>query len=221
MPCAIEARDLRVIREGRTIVDGASLAVSCGEKVAIAGASGSGKSTFLRAMATLIPIDGGQVRLDGVDAITLPPTVFRTRVAYLPQAPPMLPGTVADNVAAGPALRGETLALERQNELVRAVGLDEDFLDRAANELSGGERQRVALARALANEPTVLLLDEPTAALDPETAAQVIDLVRRLATAGRAVVMVTHIAAHAAALDGRRYVFQAGKLAADGDGEGP
>ncbi|MDI3285777.1 ABC transporter ATP-binding protein [Polyangium sp. 15x6] len=212
MPSAIEARDIRVIREGRTIVDGASLVVSFGEKIAIAGASGSGKSTFLRAMATLIPIDGGHVLLDGVDAIMLPPTVFRTRVAYLPQAPPMLPGSVADNVAAGPALRGETLAPERQIELLRAVGLDEAFLARSAAELSGGERQRVALARALANDPKVLLLDEPTAALDPETALQVIDLVRNLAIAGRSVVMVTHIAAHAEALAGKRYVFHAGKL---------
>jgi putative ABC transport system ATP-binding protein len=212
MAIALEAREIRVVREGRTIVDGASLAISRGEKVAIAGASGSGKSTFLRAIATLIPIHGGQVRLAGVDAIALPPTVFRTRVAYLPQAPPMLPGSVAENVAAGPALRGETIARERQIELLRAVGLDAGFLARAAGELSGGERQRVALARALANEPEVLLLDEPTAALDPDTALQVVDLVRDLATAGRSVVMVTHVAAHAAALDGRRYVFQAGKL---------
>ncbi|WP_170229264.1 ABC transporter ATP-binding protein [Polyangium fumosum] len=218
MPSALEARDIRVIREGRTLVDGASLVVSYGEKVAIAGPSGSGKSTFLRAMATLIPIDSGHVLLDGVDAIALPPTRFRTRIAYLPQAPPMLPGTVADNVAAGPALRGETLAPERQIELLRAVGLDEAFLTRGANELSGGERQRVALARALANEPKVLLLDEPTAALDPETALQVIELVRSMATAGRGVVMVTHIAAHAEALSGRRYVFQAGKLVAVAEG---
>ncbi len=218
MPCAIEARDIRVIHEGRTIVDNASLAVSGGETVAIAGASGSGKSTFLRAMATLIPIDSGQVLLNGVDAIALLPTIFRTRVAYLSQAPPMLPGTVADNLAVGPALRGKTLAPERLLELLRAVGLDEQFFSRGADELSGGERQRVALARALANEPDVLILDEPTAALDPETAMQVIDLVRSITSAGRSVVMVTHIAAHAEALGGRRYVFQAGKLLASAEG---
>jgi ABC-type iron transport system FetAB ATPase subunit len=212
MPPAIEARDIRVIREGRAIVEGASLVVEPGEKVAIAGASGSGKSTLLRAMATLIPIDGGRVLLGGVDAGDLPPTVFRTRVAYVPQAPPMLPGTVADNVAAGPALRGRAVPEERKAELIRAVGLAEGFLSRAAQDLSGGERQRVALARALANDPEVLLLDEPTAALDPGTALQVVDLARSLASAGRSVVMVTHVEAHAAALGGTRYVCREGRL---------
>lgn len=212
MPSAIEARDIRVVREGRAIVDGASLAVAPGEKVAIAGASGSGKSTFLRAMATLIPVDGGRVILGGVDAAALPPTVFRTRVAYVPQTPPMLPGTVADNVAAGPALRGRAVTAERQAELIRAVGLAEGFLARAAEDLSGGERQRVALARALANDPEVLLLDEPTAALDPETALQVVELARSLAGEGRSVVMVTHIEAHAEALGGTRYVCREGRL---------
>jgi ABC-type multidrug transport system ATPase subunit len=124
----------------------------------------------------------------------------------------MLPGTVADNVAAGPALRGHVMTAARRIELLAAVGLGEGFLERAAGDLSGGERQRVALARALGNEPEVLLLDEPTAALDPDTAAQVIDLVRLLAGEGRSVVMVTHVAAHAEALGGSRYVFHEGRL---------
>lgn len=214
MPHVLEARDLRVLREGRAVLDGLSLAVGRGEKVAISGASGSGKSTLLRALATLIPLDGGRVLLDGTDADELPPTAFRTRVAYLPQAPPMLPGTVADNVAAGPALRGAPIAPERQAELLAAVSLDAAYLTREAGKLSGGERQRVAFARALANEPEVLLLDEPTAALDPAAAAQLVELVRHLTSTGRAAVMVTHIEAHAEALGGTRYVFQAGKLVA-------
>jgi ABC-type multidrug transport system ATPase subunit len=212
MPGALEARDIRVVRDGRTIVDGASLTVTPGEKTAIAGASGSGKSTFLRALATLIPIDGGRVALDGVDAADLPPTVFRARVAYVPQAPPMLPGTVAENVAAGPLLHGRALAEGRAAALIRAVGLPEAFLLRRAADLSGGERQRVALARALANEPEVLLLDEPTAALDPDTALGVVALARDLAAEGRGVVMVTHVVAHADALGGARYVFREGRL---------
>jgi ABC-type multidrug transport system ATPase subunit len=104
------------------------------------------------------------------------------------------------------------MSAERQIELLAAVGLGEDFLARRADDLSGGERQRVALARSLGNEPELLLLDEPTAALDPVAAAQVVELVRRLAGEGRAVVMVTHVAAHAEALGGTRYVFREGRL---------
>src|SRR6185437_6715001 len=150
--------------------------------------------------ATLIPIDGGRVTLGGVDAADLPPTAYRARVAYVPQAPPMLPGTVADNLDAGPRLRGRALPEGRAAALIRAVGLPEAFLARRAEDLSGGERQRVALARALANDPEVLLLDEPTAALDPETALGVVALARDLAGEGRGVVMVTHVVAHAEAL---------------------
>jgi ABC-type iron transport system FetAB ATPase subunit len=221
MPGTLEALSLRVVREGRAIVDGACLSVGPGEKVAIAGASGCGKSTFLRALATLIPIDGGLVRLGGVDARAIPPTVFRTRVAYVPQQPPMLPGTVAENVAAGPALRGRAMTPERKCALLCAVGLTDALLARPASELSGGERQRVALARALGNEPEVLLLDEPTAALDPGTADQVVALARRLAGEGLGVVMVTHVAAPAEALGGARYVFCDGRLSPSRGAEAP
>jgi putative ABC transport system ATP-binding protein len=208
MSLALEARQIRVVRAGRALVDHVDLQVAPGERVSIDGPSGSGKSSLLRALATLLPLDGGSVWLGGVDAAALPPTVFRTRVAYVPQQPPMFDGTVADNVGIGPGLRGLTLAPDRVEALLRAVELP-GYGAREARTLSGGERQRVALARALANEPEVLLLDEPTAALDPATGVQMVALARAQTAA---VVMVTHVQAHADQLGGTRYTCEAGKL---------
>jgi ABC-type multidrug transport system ATPase subunit len=208
----IEARHIRVARSGLTILEDASLKVDTGETVVLEGPSGSGKSTFVRVMATLVEPDAGEVLLDGVSAHQIAPTRFRARVAYLPQLPAMFPGTVADNVAVGPKLRGEPLPRERLLSLLERAELSPDFADREAKTLSGGERQRVALARALANEPEVLLLDEPTAALDPKTGLQIIALVRSLAKAGQTVVMVTHLPEHAEALGGSRYLCEGGRI---------
>src|SRR6266851_414661 len=149
MSATLQGRELVVLREGRRIVDGASILVRPGEAVAIQGPSGSGKSTLARALATLIEPDAGTVLLDGHDAREIAPTQFRTRVAFLAQQPAMFPGTVRDNLEAGPALHGKSLGGSQGRELIVAVGLDESILPREAATLSGGERQRVALARAL------------------------------------------------------------------------
>ena len=210
----LAAAGVVVVREGRTLVDGADLAVNAGEIAVVEGASGSGKTTMLRAMATLIARDAGALTLDGIDAAEIPPTHFRRRVAYLPQLPPMLEGTVADNVATGPRLAGASITSEAIAALVIRVGLTEAFLERPARDLSGGERQRVALARALANEPAFLLMDEPTSALDPTSATHVLALVRTLARQGLGVLVVTHVEEHAARLEGTRYTCVAGRLAA-------
>jgi putative ABC transport system ATP-binding protein len=214
-PSGLEARELVVLREGRRILDGASILVQPGEAVAIQGPSGSGKSTLARALATLVEADAGTVLLDGQDAHEITPTRFRTRVAFLAQQPAMLPGTVRDNLGTGPALHGKSLGDAQARELILEVGLDESILPREARTLSGGERQRVALARALANAPEVLLLDEPTAALDPDAGERIVALLRALCARGLSVVMVTHVEAHARALGGTRYRCERGRLAVD------
>lgn len=212
----LAATGVVVLRAGRAIVAGADLGVDAGEIAVVEGASGCGKTTLLRAMATLIAMDAGTLTLNGLDFAALPPTVFRRRVAYVPQQPPMLEGSVADNVATGPRLADASLTAEALGALALRVGLLAGMLARAARELSGGERQRVALARALANEPEFLLLDEPTAALDPTSATHVLELVRALARQGLGVVVVTHIEEHARHLDGTRYVCVDGRIAAKG-----
>jgi putative ABC transport system ATP-binding protein len=196
---------------GQSIVDGASLAFRAREIVTIEGASGSGKTTFLRVLAMLTEPDSGVVLLDGAHAHAIPPRVYRTRVAFVMQEAPMLEGSVGDNVATGPRLRGLAMPAATIDGVLERVGLA-GFAARRARDLSGGERQRVALARALANDPQVLLLDEPTSALDPTSARRILALVRTLAQDGLAVCVVTHVAEHAAALGGRHYVFAGGRL---------
>jgi putative ABC transport system ATP-binding protein len=208
----LEAHDLVVVRGGARLLDAASIAIDAGSIVVVEGASGSGKTTLLRALATLEPIASGQLRLGGVDALAIPPRAYRRRVAYVPQQPPMLEGTVAENVAAGPRLRREKTPPARVDALLTSVGLEPSFRDRVARELSGGEQQRVALARALANDPEVLLLDEPTSALDPLSAERVLDRVKAPAAEGLAVVAVTHQVEHARALGGVRLFCEAGRL---------
>jgi putative ABC transport system ATP-binding protein len=206
------ARDIRVIRDGRRVVDGASISIDPASIRTIQGGSGSGKSTLLRAMATLIPVDTGTVLFEGRAPHDLGITEYRRRVAYVAQLPQMFDGTVAENVRTGPRFRGEVLADDAVIGLLARVGLDEELSSRPASELSGGERLRVALARALANEPRVLLLDEPTSALDPVAASVVLDLLIALAKRGTAVLMVTHVEAHAAQLDGTRFRMTDGVL---------
>ncbi|AKU96147.1 Methionine ABC transporter ATP-binding protein [Labilithrix luteola] len=210
--CLVVA-ELSVVRGDRTIVDHASLSLEVGTIATIQGASGSGKSTFLRAIARLIAVDGGRISFEGHDALAMEVTEYRRRVAYVPQLPRMFEGTVADNVRAGPRFQGVSLSDGAVAELLERVGLAAEMARRPASELSGGEKLRVGLARALANDPRVLLLDESTSALDPESAARVIDRVVSLTRTGTAAICVTHIDEHARRFGGARYHMTSGVLA--------
>ena len=210
------ARDVTVLRDGKRVVDGASVALERGAMLTIQGGSGSGKSTLLRAMATLIPITSGEIVFEGREVHAVGIGEYRRRVAYVPQSPRMFDGTVADNLRAGPRFRGESLTDAGVVALVERVGLGAELATRIANELSGGERLRVALARALANEPRVLLVDEPTSALDPASSIVILDLLLELGRSGTAVLTVTHSEEHAARLGGERRHMAAGVLAASG-----
>jgi ABC-type cobalamin/Fe3+-siderophores transport system ATPase subunit len=188
----IETRGLDVARGGRVVARGVDLAVGAGEVMALVGPSGAGKSSLLRCVVRLDEPAGGTVLVDGRDAGSLEPCALRRRVGLVMQAPVMLPGDVRANLAYGlEAPNGLEAALE-------ASGLDRSFLARPARELSGGEAARVAIARALARDPGALLLDEPTAALDRESAAAVESLVGELARRGLAILIVTHDEAQAA-----------------------
>jgi ABC-type iron transport system FetAB ATPase subunit len=211
----LAARDVTVLRDGVRIVDRTSVSVAPASVLTIQGASGSGKSTLLRAIATLIPMSGGTLLFEGREVHAIGITEYRRRVAYVPQLPAMFEGSVAENLRAGPRFRGVALADAEGVRLLERVGLAAELAGREAAELSGGERLRVALARALANDPRVLLLDEPTASLDPDAASVILDLVLALAKSGTAILAVTHSTEHAARLGGTRYRMVSGVLSAE------
>jgi len=188
----------------RALVRDLDLRIAPGEYVAVMGESGIGKSTLLNMIAGLEPIDAGDIRLDGVSVPTLDEagrvTLRRERIGFVFQAFHVLPHlTLAQNVALPLLLAGLPAAEreERARELLAAVGLG-DRADGWPRELSGGELQRVAIARALVHRPRLLLADEPTGNLDPETGAAMLDLFEsRLRESGAAALLVTH--SHAAA----------------------
>jgi putative ABC transport system ATP-binding protein len=186
----------------RRIVDDVSFRVAAGGVFTVLGPSGSGKSTLLRCLDRLIEPNAGRVLLDGQDASEVPVQELRRRVGMVFQTAALFDGSVLDNVLYGPRLRddragratGDADAARAQAEgLLRRVGLPAVFCDKPVTELSGGETQRVSLARALANEPEVLLLDEPTAALDPTASQLIEDLLLQLAAdTDLTFVFVTH-----------------------------
>jgi putative ABC transport system ATP-binding protein len=201
----------------RTIFRGVSLAIDPGEYVAIVGASGVGKSTLLNIIAGLESADEGRVLVAGVDCARLDDearTLFRRdRMGFVFQAFHVLPYlSVAANVALPLALAGVqgADADRRVDAMLDAVGLRERATS-APRELSGGELQRVAIARALVHRPSLVLADEPTGNLDPQTARQIVALLRDTVRAsGAAAVLATHSRAVAASAD------RVLRLAADG-----
>ena len=176
-----------------------SLSVAPREFVALMGESGVGKSTLLNCMAGLDPWDSGSVHLDGVDVGALSDdqraTLRREKIGFVFQAFHVLPHLdVAQNVALPLLLLGRPDAA-RVTAMLKAVGL-EGLGARLPQQLSGGQLQRVAIARALVHNPRLILADEPTGNLDPETAAVVMDaLVAQTRLHGASLVLVTHSAA--------------------------
>ncbi len=199
----LRADEIAVVRGERRIVDGITLVLGIGVTT-LEGPSGCGKSTLCRALAKLVPLTAGTLTLDP------PAPVYRRAVAYVPQHPAMFEGSVVANIRTGPGFAGETLDDVTVADLLSRVGLGHLVDAPRAAMLSGGERLRLALARALANRPRVLLLDEPTAALDPASADALLALVASLEAT--AILVVTHVAAHARALGGTHLRMDRGVL---------
>ncbi|WP_417319991.1 ATP-binding cassette domain-containing protein [Erythrobacter aureus] len=209
--------DLCKSYETTDAVSGVSLAIARGEFVALVGASGSGKSTLLKTVNRLVEPTSGTVRFDGEPIANLPLAALRHRIGYVFQSIGLFPHmTVSENIAIGPRLVGEKLAARRVEKLLELVDLDPAMATRMPDELSGGQRQRVGVARALANEPQVLLMDEPFGALDPITRDVLGNRVRALhEILGLTTVMVTHDMAEALLLADRVLVMEDGRIVAD------
>jgi ABC-type multidrug transport system fused ATPase/permease subunit len=197
----LAVRGLAVGHGERVVLQDVSFDAPKRTVLALVGASGAGKSTLLRCLNRLLVPQAGTVRLDGEDTAELEPCALRRRVGLVGQIPVMLPGSVRENLAYGldPATAGD----DALTQALRAADLDAGFLDRTAGELSGGERARVALARALTRSPELLLLDEPTAALDADAARHIGTTLRTLADDGLGVVVATHDLPFAASVANR------------------
>lgn len=215
-----EARGLRVRLGGRTVLDGVSVRARAGEVLALVGPNGAGKSTLLGALAGDLAGCGGEVRIAGRPLADWSPGNLALRRAVLPQSAALsFPFPVEEVVRMGRAPWAGT-AGEGEDDAVVAAAMAatevSPFADRPYAALSGGERARVALARVLAQRAPVLLLDEPTAALDLRHQELVLRLCRERAGAGDAVVVVLHDLGLAAAYADRVAVLHAGAVAAEG-----
>jgi putative ABC transport system ATP-binding protein len=202
-------------------LDGVSLTIERGEFVAVVGRSGSGKSTFLHLLGCLNTPTAGRYRLDGVDVGGLGrdalAAVRRRKLGFVFQNFSLLPRTTAlDNVEL-PLLYARVPAVERRRRAAARLA-ELGLADRAhhhPSQLSGGQQQRVAIARALANDPVLLLADEPTGALDTQTSRDILSVFRRLNREdGLTVVLVTHEPA-VAAYAGRIVAFRDGRVVGD------
>ena len=227
-PVLLEAKGIVKRFGARTVLEDVSLAVHERETVVIIGASGSGKTTFLRCLNRLETPDAGEVRIadvtlgqrgDGRVADERELARQRTLFGFVFQRFNLFPHlTATQNVALGPrrvlgVRRAEAEARARQ-ELAR-LGLAE-HTEKRPSQLSGGQQQRVAIARALAMDPRVILFDEPTSALDPELVQEVLDAMRALAAEGMTMVVVTHEMRFARQVADRVVFMADGRIAEEG-----
>ncbi|MEP7762317.1 heme ABC transporter ATP-binding protein [Sanguibacter sp. 25GB23B1] len=220
VPALMEARGVTVRLGGARVLHDVDLEVRPGELLALLGPNGAGKSTLLAALAGDVRPEAGTVLVDGNPlASWTAPTLARRRSVLLQQVTLSFPFLAAQVVAMGRSPWAGTDAADRDEDVVRAAmeACDVSHLaDRRFTTLSGGERARVALARVLAQDTPVVLLDEPTAALDLRHQELVLREARRLADAGRGVVVVLHDLSLAAAWAHRVAVLSRGGVAAAG-----
>jgi iron complex transport system ATP-binding protein len=197
--------------------------MSAGEGVALLGENGSGKSTLLRLLAGLIASPSGEIELDARPLSEWPRKSAARTIGYLPQSfEPLFPVSALEMVLLGRTARlgmfaapapADVAAAHRALDQVDAGG----FADRDIREMSGGERQRVFLARVLAGEPEILLLDEPTAGLDPRHRLLVVRVIKEFVRNGGLAVFATHELDVAAAAANQVVLLREGCLAASGE----
>ncbi len=206
---SVEVRDLVVVRGATRAVDGVSFTVPAGQVTGLLGPSGCGKSSLMRSVVGVQRLTGGTVTVLGEPAGSTP---LRHRVGYVTQDPSVYADlTVAENLRFFATVLG--LSRDDARSTLAAVGLDA-HTDRRVSTLSGGQRSRVSLAVALLGTPSVLVLDEPTVGLDPVLRRDLWALFHRIADAGAAVFVSSHVMDEAERCD-RLLLMREGRLLAD------
>jgi len=217
----IDIRDVHKAFGKTEVLKGVSLQVMKGDVICIIGPSGSGKSTLLRCINALVPIEGGSITVEGVEVNDpkLDKLALRRRVGMVFQQYNLFPHrTALENVMMAPTivLKQDPKEVEaRAYALLKKVRLEGKELQ-YPGELSGGQQQRVAIARSLAMNPAVMLFDEVTAALDPETVKEVLVTIRDLAEEGMTCLLVTHEMGFAREIADHMYFTDRGIIVEDG-----
>lgn len=191
MPNVYSLQNVGKTLGGKTILRSLTMDIPEGKITSLVGPSGSGKSTLLRMLNRLTDADEGRILYRDQDVRNIDPLALRREAVLIPQDSHMFPGTVRDNILY--TVRLLSLPNESPEQYIEAVGMSTSFLDRDAEKLSGGERKRVAIARSLPLHPRVLLMDEPTAGVDPRNVSILEKLVKGMnEDRGTTVVWVTH-----------------------------
>lgn len=182
---------------GNVVLNDISLDIPTGQLTVLIGPSGCGKTTTLKMINRLIPTSQGKILIDGVNIVDIDPVKLRRNIGYVIQQGGLFPHmTIRENIEIIEKLEGKEhdKILENTQRLMKMVDLDaEQFLDRYPTELSGGQQQRIGVIRAMANNPDIILFDEPFSALDPVTRSSLQDeLVELQGTLGKTMVFVTH-----------------------------
>jgi len=221
MSALLSLTNASVALGARTVVSSISLAVASGEVIALLGPNGAGKTSLLRAALGLIPLSAGEASFGGADPRTLSPRDRALRAAYLPQRPQSIwPINVEHLVALGRYAYGaapdhlSSVDQAAVDAAIQACAL-EPLRSRRMDEISGGEKARAHLARALAQHAPLLILDEPTAGLDPAQALAVAEIMRSHGARG-AVVFSTHDVALAARTANRVLLLRKGRIVSQG-----
>ena len=220
----IICRDVHKWFDDFHVLRGINVTVTKGEVVVIFGPSGSGKSTFIRTLNRLENHQKGEIIVDGIELTDDVRNIeaIRSEVGMVFQQFNLFPHLkVIDNVTLAPIwvrkwpkARAEQVAME----LLERVGIPEQA-QKYPGQLSGGQQQRVAIARSLAMQPKIMLFDEPTSALDPEMIKEVLDVMKKLATSGMTMLVVTHEMSFAREVADRMIFFDQGKIVEEGTPE--
>ena len=224
-PQAVSARNLTYEIQAETLLEGVDLHADQGQLVGLIGPNGAGKSTLLRAISGILNYREGTIRLDGEDLKSLSSRDIAAGLALIPQIAPYTHGfTSIELVLMGryPHLGRFQIEGKEDDRIARdsmRLTRTEQFADRTLDTLSGGERQRVFVSRALAQQPRVLLLDEPTSNLDVLHQLKVLDLVRKLVDGGLTAVAAIHDLNMAARYCDRLVLLKGGRVLAEGSPE--
>lgn len=194
----LSLKNVAIIQGGKTILSNINLEVKQGEFIYIIGKTGTGKSSFMKTLYADLPLSEGDATIMDFDLATLKEDdipFLRRKIGFVFQDFQLLPDrNVKDNLQFVLKATGWKVETEIQNkidEVLEKIGVKE-YAEKMPHQLSGGEQQRVAIARALLNNPEIILADEPTGNLDPQTSVEVLEVLKKINASGKTVIMATH-----------------------------